>query len=86
MAEKKDTKPTWISTQTEISKAIQGWSDVTEEINVESKVTPKLAPDTQIFKDIEGLIKQIKSKLDEFTTETKDETPPDTNKPEASLS
>jgi hypothetical protein len=70
MAEKKDSKPTWMSTQSEISKAIQEWSNVTEEIKVESKVTPKIAPDQHLLKDIEGLIKQIKTKLDEFSPPT----------------
>jgi hypothetical protein len=66
MAEKKDAKPTWMSTQNEISKAIQGWADVTEGFKAESKVAPKAAPDEQMLKDIEGLIQKIKAKLDEF--------------------
>lgn len=74
MAEKKDSKPTWMSTQSEISKAIQEWSNVTEEIKVESKVTPKIAPDQHLLKDIEGLIKQIKTKLDEFSPPSAAET------------
>jgi hypothetical protein len=67
MAEKKDAKPTWISTQSEISKAIQGWSDVTQDIIIESKVSPKIAPDEQMLSDIEALIQKIKAKLDEFS-------------------
>lgn len=66
MAEKKDAKPTWISTQSEISKALQGWDTVAQDIKVESKNSPKLAPDEQMLKDIEGIIQKIKAKLDEF--------------------
>jgi hypothetical protein len=80
MAEKKDTKPTWISTQSELSKALQGWDTVTQDIKqdnkVDSKTSARIAPDEQILKDIEGIIQKIKVKLDEFAQPSSDITEP----------
>ncbi len=63
-AKDKANKKTWISTQTEITKAIESWSTVSEEA-IKQEPT-KLPPDEKMLKDIESIIQVIKNKLEEF--------------------
>lgn len=74
----KEIKTSWKSTQSEISKAIEGWATVTEQLKQE----PKVAPDEKMLKDIEGIIQIIKSKLEEFAPPSTQQT----STPPASLS
>jgi hypothetical protein len=60
----KHPKKTWKSPQVQLSQAIEDWSSITEVVKTEGKV----APDEKMRKDIEGLLLDLKSKLDELSS------------------
>lgn len=59
----KQKKKNWNKPQLQLSQAIEEWSTISQTVKEEGK----LAPDQKMLKDIEGLLIELKSKLDEFS-------------------
>jgi hypothetical protein len=59
----KQTKKTWKSSQTHLSQALEDWSTISQTVKVEAKV----APDQKMLKEIEGLLLELKTKLEVFS-------------------
>jgi hypothetical protein len=52
----------WDSATKQLGDAIKEWSQISDQIKEE----PKVAPDKQLMKDVDALLRHLKSKLDEF--------------------
>ena len=63
MADKNQTK-NWKSQNSNLTQALEEWTNISNEVKVEGKI----APDHKMLKEIEGLLIELKSKLDEFST------------------
>lgn len=61
MAEKQ--KKTWTSPKSNLSQALEEWSSISQSVKEEGK----LAPDEKMLKEIEGILVELKSKLEEFS-------------------
>lgn len=59
----KPQKKTWKTSQNHLSQALEEWTTISQTVKEEGKV----APDQKMLKDIEGLLLELKSKLEEFT-------------------
>ena len=59
----KSQKRTWKTPHTHLSKALEDWSTISQTVKSEGKI----APDEKMLKEIEGLLLELKSKLDEFS-------------------
>lgn len=59
----KSQKKTWKTSQSHLSKALEDWSTISHNVKTEGKV----APDEKMLKEIEGLLLELKTKLDEFS-------------------
>ena len=59
----KPNKKKWSSSQFQLSQAVEDWSHITQAVKEEAKI----APDQKMLKEIEGLLLELKSKLDEFS-------------------
>lgn len=60
----KQPKRTWKSSQNHLSQALEEWSTISKTVQAEGK----MAPDEKMLKDIEGLLVELKSKLDIFSS------------------
>ncbi len=60
----KEQKKAWKSSQTHLSQALEEWTTISKTVKEEGKI----APDQRMLKDIEGLLLELKSKLEEFSS------------------
>lgn len=61
----KNPKKAWKATnQTHLAQAVEGWSNITQAVQVEKPVPP----DQKILNDIKGLLTELKFKLDELSS------------------
>ena len=59
----KNPKKTWTSSPHQLSQALEEWSTISKTVKEEGKV----AHDQKMLKDIEGLLIELKSKLEELS-------------------
>lgn len=77
----KELKKTWKSSQANLSQALEEWTTISKTVKEEGKV----APDQKMLKDIEGLLLELKTKLDEFSSPVAAPPPPVEDKEPLSL-
>ncbi len=77
----KPQKKTWKTPQVHLSQALEEWSTISQAVKEEGK----LAPDQKMLKDIEGLLLELKSKLEEFSAPAEPVAPKKTENQEASV-
>lgn len=59
----KHPKKTWKSSQSQLTQAIEDWATISHTVKEEGK----MAPDEKMLKDIEGLLLDLKCKLEELS-------------------
>jgi len=61
----KNPKKAWKATnKTHLAQALEGWSNITQAVQIEKPVPP----DQKILNDIKGLLTELKFKLDELSS------------------
>ncbi|MEY4617654.1 MAG: hypothetical protein RJB66_2614 [Pseudomonadota bacterium] len=80
MAEK-NQKKTLKASGIHLSQALEEWTTISHTVKEEGKV----APDQKMMREIEGLLIELKSKLDELSTPSTVEPTPAPNEPSESL-
>lgn len=76
----KHPKKTWKSSGVHLTQALEEWTTISNTVKEEGKI----APDQKLKQDIEGLLLELKSKLDELSSPSPIEVHP--HEPETSES